>query len=174
MIIEDLVESLIDHRSSGRTSDSSQKILLQYTAKYKDRKAQVSQYVETGEVNSSLERKVKFRIPENDNRPSSRGSFRVKEPNHFVVPKGLYHICGKSYKRFQIDAAAVQIDAAAVVLVTHFVMHLKASSLYRASPSLTERADDDYYSRSMDSMSVQGTKAGMHKRRGLSSLRLQG
>lgn len=94
MIIEDLVESLIDHRSSGRTSDSSQKILLQYTAKYKDRKAQVSQYVETGEVNSSLERKVKFRIPENDNRPSSRGSFRVKEPNqnHFVVPKGLYLI----------------------------------------------------------------------------------
>ena len=94
MIIEDLVESLIDHRSSGRTSDSSQKILLQYTAKYKDRKAQVSQYVETGEVNSSLERKVKFRIPENDNRPSSRGSFRVKEPNqnNFVVAKGLYLI----------------------------------------------------------------------------------
>ena len=94
LIIEDLVESLIDHRSSGRTSDSSQKILLQYTAKYKDRKSQVSQYVETGEVNSSLERKVKFRIPENDNRPSSRGSFRVKEPNqnHFVVPKGLYLI----------------------------------------------------------------------------------
>ena len=85
---------MIDHRSSGRTSDSSQKILLQYTEKYKDRKAKVSQYVETGEVNSSLERKVKFRIPENDNRPSSRGSFRVKEPNqnHFVVPKGLYLI----------------------------------------------------------------------------------
>ena len=64
---------------------------MQYTTKYKDRKAQVSQYVETGEVNSSLERKVKFRIPENDNRPSSRGSFRVKEPNqnHFVVPKGI-------------------------------------------------------------------------------------
>ena len=99
MIIEDLVESLIDHRSGRRTSDSSQKILLQYTAKYKDRKAQVSQYVETGEVNSSLERKVKFRIPENDNRPSSRGSFRVKEPNqnHFVVPKGLYHSSFKNH-----------------------------------------------------------------------------
>ena len=50
----------------------------------------------------------------------------------------------------------------------------QASSLYRASPSITDRIEDDYYPRSTESMSVQGTKAGMHKRRGLSSLRLQG
>ena len=49
----------------------------------------------------------------------------------------------------------------------------QASSLYRASPSITDRTEEDY-PRSTESMSVHGTKAGMHKRRGLSSLRLQG
>ena len=100
IIMEDLLENLVDGRSRSRMSGKETQRFLEYCIKYKgdslkqfvikciyysERREAVEVYILTGQTTSSLEKRVKFQIPSNDTRPSSR-SARTHSTHFETVP----------------------------------------------------------------------------------------